>query len=164
MYPIRVSFERVLNSRSFLFTCLLSLFTNPMSFKICKLRAGSWPYCMLLLSPSPGNQRGCISNLLLGQIFLHKLLFHNSCCNWAYSLSWVDFSGTGRCGKGNHARWLRVLLQRYTIKMSKTYLTHLYDSKHFICQPDDSNTLFYGIYGDIWNNITYALGEHHHRS
>ena len=21
-------------------------------------------------------------------------------------------------------------------------------SKHFICQPDDSNTLFYGIYGD----------------
>ena len=63
-----------LNFRSFLFTRLLSLFTNLMSFKIWKLWAGSWPYCMLLHSPSLGNQRGCISNLLLGQIFLHKLL------------------------------------------------------------------------------------------
>ena len=56
---------------------------------------------MLLLSPSPGNQRGGISNLLSGGKFSSTHYFgHNSCCNWAFFLSWVDFSGNREMWQG----------------------------------------------------------------
>ena len=165
MYTIRVSFKRVLNFRSFLFTCLLTLYSLiSWALKSANFGPAADHIACCFLVPAWAIKGAAFLIYCWGKFSSTNYFGHNSCCNWAYFLSWVDFSGTGRCGKGNHARWLRVLVQRYTIKMSKTYLTHLYDSKHFICQPDDSNTLFYGIYGDSWNNITYALGEHHHRS
>ena len=57
--------------------------------------------------------------------------------------------------------WLKTLF--YDSK----HKHYIYDSKQSICDWNTlfvnqmtQNTLFYGIYGDGWKIITYALGEH----
>ena len=46
-------------------------------------------------------------------------------------------------------------------KHETDYLKHsIYDSRHSICQTDDSQHSIYGIYGDSRKIITYALRDH----
>ena len=119
LIQIRVSFKCVLNFRSFLFTCLLTLYSLiSWALKSANFGPAADHIACCFLVPAWAIKGAAFLIFCWGKFSSTNYFGHNSCCNWAYFLSWVDFSGTGRCGKGNHARWLRVLLQRYTIKMS----------------------------------------------
>ena len=66
--------------------------------------------------------------------------------------TWRKFGAHGEHGKdGKH--------QPEELKRSVLIRNTIRDSKHSICQPDDSKHSFYSMYRDSWKIITYAIGD-----